>query len=112
MAGTDTTVKWLFRWQGRRDDSARLARLYTIKDVGDACGLPGPVIMQLVPRTWTDEGWMYTREQLDAAVTIAAELRRNRAAADPVPGKNSAGTTSAVPLPLMYGIPDRAGEHR
>lgn len=93
MAGTDTTVKWLFRWQCRRDDSARPARLYTIKDVGNACGLPGPVIMQLVPRTWTKEGWMYTREQLDAAVTIAADLRRNRATTSP-------RVTPTVPAPV------------
>jgi hypothetical protein len=92
MAGTDATVKWLFRWQCRRDDSARPARLYTIKDVGDACGLPGPVIMQLVPRTWTDEGWMYTREQLAAAVSIAADLRRGRAGSPP--------GTQAVPAPV------------
>jgi hypothetical protein len=57
-------------------------RLYTIKEVGDACGLPGPVIMQLTPRTWIDgAGWMYTAEQLRAAVVIADDLRRERAAA-------------------------------
>src|SRR5689334_13490595 len=26
--------------------------VYTIKDVADACGLPQPVIAQVVPRTW------------------------------------------------------------
>ena len=59
MAGTETegTVTWLYRWRARREEASRTAPLYTIKDVGDACGLPGPVIMQLVPRTWTDEGW-------------------------------------------------------
>jgi hypothetical protein len=31
-----------------------------------------------VPRTWTDEGWMYTAEQLNAAVNIADNLRRDR----------------------------------
>ena len=51
----------------------------TVADVGDACGLPGPVIMQVVPRTWTSAGWMYTGEQLRAAVVIAEDLRRERA---------------------------------
>lgn len=105
MAGTDTedTVTWLFRWRDRRDSGARPGRLYTIKDVGDACGLPGPVIMQLVPRTWTDEGWMYTREQLDAAVMIAADLRRQRAAATPD------ARPAAAPAPLDRLVCDRCG---
>lgn len=51
-------------------------RLHTIAEVGAACGLPGPVIMQLVPRTWTDAGWMYTDMQLRDAVAISAEIRR------------------------------------
>ena len=87
MAGADTvgTVSWLHRWQHRRN--ARPGRLYTVAEVGNACGLPGPVIMQLVPRTWTDEGWMYTGEQLQAAIKIAAELRRER------PGTPPAGPT-------------------
>jgi hypothetical protein len=55
--------------------------MHAINEVSDACGLPGPVIMQLVPRTWTDAGWMYTAEQLEAAVGIAADLRRELAAA-------------------------------
>jgi hypothetical protein len=82
MAGTDTedAVTWLYRWRARRDGAADPVRLYTIKDVGDVCGLPGPVIMQLVPRTWTDAGWMYTAAQLEAAVAIADELRNGRAA--------------------------------
>jgi hypothetical protein len=82
MAGTETegTVTWLCRWRARREEGSRTAQLYTIKDVRDACGLPGPVIMQLAPRTWTDNGWMYTGEQLDAAVIIAADMRRRRAA--------------------------------
>ena len=44
----------------------------TITDVARACGLPQPVIAQLVPRTWTDEGWMYTEAQLEVAIEIAA----------------------------------------
>ena len=49
---------------------------YTIKDVGAACGLPDPVIAQLVPRTWVDGvGWMYTGEQVSEAVRVAANLR-------------------------------------
>jgi hypothetical protein len=50
---------------------------FTIKDVVDACGLPGPVIAQLVPRTWVDGvGWMYTAEQVAASVGLAENLRR------------------------------------
>lgn len=75
---------WLYRWRDQPDKPECRARLYTIKDVGVACGLPGPAIMQLVPRTWTDQGWMYTAEQLDAAVTIAENLRRKRAGASTV----------------------------
>ena len=59
-----------------KTDSVR----YTIKDVVAACGLPGPVAMQLVPRTWTFSGWMYSAEQVAAAVTIAEDFRRQRAA--------------------------------
>ena len=56
---------------------ASRAASYTIKDVSAACGLPGPVIAQLVPRTWVDEvGWMYTGEQVRASVTVAENLRR------------------------------------
>jgi hypothetical protein len=47
----------------------------TIVDVAKACGLPQPVIAQLVPRTWTDTGWMYTPAQLQAAVEIADAMR-------------------------------------
>jgi hypothetical protein len=50
---------------------------YTIKDVSAACGLPGPVIAQLVDRTWVDGvGWMYTGEQMAQSVTVAENLRR------------------------------------
>jgi hypothetical protein len=50
---------------------------YTIKDVSAACGLPGPVIAQLVPRTWVDGvGWMYTGQQVAQSVTLAENLRR------------------------------------
>ncbi|WP_236737238.1 hypothetical protein [Mycolicibacterium llatzerense] len=58
--------------------AADAGRLHTIAEVGAACGLPGPVIMQLVPRTWTTIGWMYTDLQLREAVTIAAEFRGGR----------------------------------
>jgi hypothetical protein len=55
--------------------------MLTVKDVGDACGLPGPVIMQWVPRTWVDgHGWMFTPGQLRAAVEIAEDYRRERTA--------------------------------
>jgi hypothetical protein len=59
--------------------------MFTINEVGDACGLPGPVIMQWVPRTWVDgHGWMFTAEQLRAAVKIAEDYRRDRAANAPL----------------------------
>lgn len=48
----------------------------SIADVAAACGLPQPVIAQLVPRTWTEAGWMYTEAQLHEAVAIAAGLTR------------------------------------
>lgn len=48
--------------------------VYTIKDVADACGLPQPAIAQIVPRTWTDAGWMYTGAQIRSAIDIAHEL--------------------------------------
>lgn len=49
--------------------------VYTITDVADACRLPQPVIAQLVSRTWTNDGWMYTPAQLASAVEIAEEMR-------------------------------------
>lgn len=58
--------------------TADAGRLHTIAEVVAACGLPGPVILQLVPRTWTDVGWMYTDTQLREAVVIAGEIRRGR----------------------------------
>lgn len=59
------------------------APVFTIKDVAEACGLPQPVAAQLVPRTWTKDGWMYTREQVESSVSIAAEFRAR--SADPGP---------------------------
>ena len=61
--------------------------LSTIKDVGDACGLPQPVVAQLVPRTWIDDagGWMYTAEQLAFAVQIAPAVRDGSYAGPPQP---------------------------
>ena len=64
-------------WRGCRGVSAGAGALYTIRDVGAVCGLPGPVIAQLVPRTWVDGvGWMYTAEQLGESVPLAENLRR------------------------------------
>jgi hypothetical protein len=67
-------------------DPARVVKLlgddttgavYTIKDVAAACRLPGPVIAQLVPRTWVDGvGWMYSGEQVAASVVLGKNLRR------------------------------------
>ncbi|WP_431241062.1 hypothetical protein ACQ86B_28590 (plasmid) [Mycolicibacterium aichiense] len=100
MAGTGTEdmVTSLSRWRERRAGGpSRADGLYTIREVGDACGLPGPVIMQLVPRTWTDYGWKYTRDQLNAAVIIAVDLRRDRLAA----------TTPDVPAATVPAPGDR-----
>ena len=47
---------------------------FTIADVAAACGLPQPVVAQLVPRTWTDAGWMYTADQLQFAVQIGPDV--------------------------------------
>jgi hypothetical protein len=82
MAGTETEgkVTQRDRWRARRADMSETDPRYTIKDVVDACGLPGPVAMQLVPRTWTFAGWMYSAEQVAASVTIAEDFRRQRTA--------------------------------
>lgn len=63
--------------------------VYTIKDVAEACGLPQPVIAQVVPRTWTDAGWMYTAAQIGEAIDIAHELRRSAGVTEPP--RSSAG---------------------
>lgn len=76
-AGSGDTLAWRNRWKVS-DDPADSGGLYTIKDVAAACGLPAPVIMQLVPRTWTPEGWLYSRQQIAAAEDIAGKLRRER----------------------------------
>ena len=56
---------------------ADLTGLFTIKEVSQACGLPGPVIMQLVPRTWVEPlGWLYTQDQISAAIAICEDLHR------------------------------------
>jgi hypothetical protein len=49
--------------------------LFTIAEVTQACGLPQPVVAQLVPRVWTSAGWMYTGDQLAYAVHIALKVR-------------------------------------
>lgn len=57
-------------------------RWYTVADVAKACGLPQPVIAQVVPRTWTKDGWMYTGGQLQSAIEIAQEMRQRRSQSD------------------------------
>ncbi len=54
---------------------SELDGLFTIADVAKACELPQPVVAQLVPRTWTDAGWMYTADQLEFAVRIGPDVR-------------------------------------
>ena len=66
--------------QGERGSAVAAGRgaddpAYTIADVAKACGLPQPVIAQVVPRTWTKHGWMYTGEQLQNSIEIAQEMR-------------------------------------
>jgi len=58
--------------------------LVTVATVAQACNLPQPVVAQLVPRTWTDNGWMYTTAQLEFAVQIAPEVRAGRYAGPPI----------------------------
>lgn len=65
----------VIEFPARRRGRAPSAATYTIKDVADACGLPQPVIAQLVSRTWTAAGWMYTAEQLQEAVDQAEAVR-------------------------------------
>jgi hypothetical protein len=72
MKGDDDGVVVPLRRTGASSPSAAT---FSIKDVSDACGLPQPVIAQLVPRTDTPEGWMYTAEQLQHAIDIADEIR-------------------------------------
>lgn len=63
-------------WRSRRRvRRLKAAGLLTIKDISDASGLPQPVVAQLVPRTWTDAGWMYTPDALAYAVKIAPKVR-------------------------------------
>lgn len=68
-------------WRNRRRvRRLKAGGLFTIKQVADACGLPQPVVAQLVPRTWTEAGWMYTAEQMAYAVQIAPDVREGRSA--------------------------------
>lgn len=65
---------------GADDRDAASDRPYlTIADVAAASGLPQPVIAQLIDRTWTDDGWMYTEAQAQEAIELAASeaLRRD-----------------------------------
>jgi hypothetical protein len=50
-------------------------RMFTVKEVSVACGLPQPVIAQKVSRSLTAAGWMYSAEQVQEAVELAASLR-------------------------------------
>jgi hypothetical protein len=67
----DTSL-FIDSWRNRRRvRRLKAGGLFTIKEVGDACGMPQPVVAQLVPRTETDAGWMSTGEQLAYAMEIA-----------------------------------------
>ncbi|MEU0497887.1 hypothetical protein [Mycobacterium sp. NPDC006124] len=65
---------------GRGRGASDPGPLFTVKDVADASGLPQPAISQLVGSTWTDQGRMFTADQMQMAVDIAAELRRQASA--------------------------------
>ncbi len=65
---------------GRGRRTADPGPLFTVKDVSDASGLPQPAISQLVGSTWTDQGRMFTADQMQMAVDIAAEQRRQASA--------------------------------
>lgn len=52
--------------------------LSTIADVCRASGLAQPAIAQLVSRTWTAKGWMYTADQIAEAIVLAAQLKDRR----------------------------------
>ena len=54
-------------------------RLLTIKDVAAASGLPQPVAVQLVPRIWTAQGWMYTAAQVRYAAEVGQTMQSQRA---------------------------------
>ena len=83
----DAAIPIESRRRCRHQRAAQAGGLFTIKDVGDACGLPQPVVAQLVPRTWIDDagGWMYTAEQLAFAVQIAPAVRDGSYAGPPQP---------------------------
>lgn len=66
-------------WRNRRRvRKLKAGGLFTIDQVADASRLPQPVVAQLVPRTETHAGWMYTAEQLAYAVQIAPDVREGR----------------------------------
>jgi hypothetical protein len=66
-------------WRNRRRvRRLKAAGLFTIDQVADSCRLPQPVVAQLVPRTETEAGWMYTAEQLAYAVQIGPDVRAGR----------------------------------
>ena len=83
MPAENTVISMDFA-RRRRNGEPDASRLFTIKEVGEHCGLPSPVIMQLVPRTWTAQGWMYTGDQLITSIGVAEDLRRRRDKVSPV----------------------------
>lgn len=86
------------------------ARL-TVADVAKACGLPQPVIAQLVPRTWTAAGWMYTDAQRQAAIEIAEDLRSARAEEEGSAAPGGAAS-SGSPLGVVGTVGRRRGIRR
>ncbi|HEX9177703.1 MAG TPA: hypothetical protein VF874_17045 [Mycobacterium sp.] len=65
------------------DGEPDTGRLFTIKDVAAASGLPQPAAAQVVPRTWTPKGWMYTAAQVRYAAEVGQTMRSQRATPSP-----------------------------
>lgn len=79
FADERAAIAWHARWWAWCSEPVIPPDMFTIKQVSDACGLPGPVIMQWVPRTWVEGvGWLFSAEQLQEAVATAEGWRRSR----------------------------------
>lgn len=98
-------IEFRRRAAGPQDTEAR----FTIKDVAHACGLPQPVIAQVVSRTWTAAGWMYTAAQMQEAVDYADNRRMERDSPGGASG-DRAGQTSVHPEPMA--VADRMAAAR
>jgi hypothetical protein len=79
-------VVWWDRWHARRTEPQIPPGMFSIAQVSRASGLPQPVIMQWVSRTWVDGvGWVFTVDQFREAVDRAAQWRASRTASQSSP---------------------------